>query len=283
MSQTSTAVGTPVAAAPRRVLAAFPHLRTRLTEQGASQAQLLSAFVAVGLLAVAALAFVGIVRVPVFVDEADNIETACLMSRGSVVYRDVFSHHFPAPYLALAALREPAACSVLAGRILGMVSLTLAAGVFAFTARNILAPLALLVLALTAPLYYTQLYLAETFMCLGLILALPLLTDRGRQVRGPLGFGLRVLAVAVLSSSSPLGAMMAAVLLPLMVLGSGRPYWPVIGACVAGLLVWPLALAVQGALPAFIDQGIVFNTSIYGQYLPVQLTNPFSLLWATLN
>ena len=31
------------------------------------------------------------------------------------------------------------------------------------------------------------------------------------------------------------------------------------------------------------DQAIVFNTQFYGPYLPVQLTDPFALLWATLS
>lgn len=239
--------------------------------------------VAGGMLALALLAFIGIVRAPVFVDEADNILMACMVTRGTVPYGEAFSHHFPAPYYALAVFGEGAACSVLAGRLLGVALLTAAAGVFAWAARSALASLAVLVMALTAPLYYLQLYLAETFICAGLILSLALLTDRGRQVRGPAGVALRFAALLILSSSSPIGLMMAAVLTPLIVLGSGRPFTPVIGACAAGLLGWPLALAIQGTLPAFVEQGILFNTQVYGPYLPVHLTNPFELLWATLN
>src|SRR5512146_1332285 len=33
-----------------------------------------------------------------FVDEADTITVGWLISRGSVLYRDVFSHHFPFSY-----------------------------------------------------------------------------------------------------------------------------------------------------------------------------------------
>ena len=175
-----------------------------------------------GALALALLAFIGIVRAPVFVDEADNILTACMATRGAIPYRDVFSHHFPAPYYALAAFGERAACSVLAGRVLGVVLLTVSAGLFAWAARSTLAPLAVLVMALAAPLYYLQLYLAETFICVGLVLSLALLTERGRQLRGPAGVGLRIAALLVLSSSSPLGLMMAVLLTPLIVLGAGR-------------------------------------------------------------
>jgi hypothetical protein len=234
-------------------------------------------------LALALLAFIGIVRVPVFVDEADNIVTSCLVTRGELPYRDHFSHHFPAPYYALAAFGEGAACSLLAGRVLGVVLLTVAAGAFAWAARSALASLAVLVMALTAPLYYLQLYLAETFICAGLILSLALLTDHGRQLRGPVGIVLRVAALLILSSSSPIGLMMAAVLTPMIVLGSARPFTPVVGACAAGLLAWPLLLAIQGTLPAFFEQGVLFNTQVYGPYLPVHLTDPLALAWATLS
>lgn len=238
--------------------------------------------VAAGLLTLSLVLFAGIVRAPVFVDEADNILTACLITRGSVPYREVFSHHFPAPYYALAAFGERAACSVLAGRALGVLLLTAAAGLFSWTARNALAPLGLVVMALAAPLYYAQLYLAEMFICVGLILALALLTERGRRLRGLAGLGLRALALLILSASSPLGLMMAAILTPLMILGAGRPSTPIIGACAAGLLGWPLALVVQGAWPAFYEQAVRFNTEIYGPYLPVSLTDPLAVLWATL-
>jgi hypothetical protein len=238
--------------------------------------------VAAGLLALSLVLFAGILRAPVFVDEADNILTACLIARGSVPYREVFSHHFPAPYYALAALGERAACSVLAGRVLGVLLLTTAAGLFTWAARSALAPLGLVLMTLAAPLYYAQLYLAETFIGAGLILSMALLTERGRQLRGPAGLGLRGLAVLTLSASSPLGLMMAAMLTPMIVLGAGRPTTPIVGACAAGLLGWPLALAVQGTLPAFYEQAVRFNTEVYGPYLPVSLTDPLAVLWATL-
>ena len=72
--------------------------------------------ISTGLLVLAFFTFLGIARSPVFVDEADNVMGACLMGRGALIYRDFFSHHFPAPYYALAALGEAGACSVLAGR-----------------------------------------------------------------------------------------------------------------------------------------------------------------------
>jgi hypothetical protein len=237
---------------------------------------------AAGLLALSLLAFVGVLHAPVFVDEADNVLGACLMSRGTLVYRDFFSHHFPAPYYALTAFGESIACSVLAGRMVGVLSLTVAAGLFAWTSRNAAAPAALLVMALTAPIYYLQLYLAETYIAVGLIATFGLLTDHGRRLRGPLGHTPRLAAMTILVSSSPLGLMMAVIIMPLLVVGAGRPYVPAIVTCVASLMVWPAVLAIQGTLPAFVDQAILFNTQIYSKYLSVELTNPLALLWETL-
>ena len=190
--------------------------------------------VAAGLLALALFTFIGVVREPVFVDEADNVLNACLMTRGALVYRDLFSHHFPAPYYALAALGEGGACSVLAGRVLGVVGLTLAAALFAVLARNALAPLALVVMGLVAPVYYLQHYLAETFIAIGLILTLATLTEAGGRRRGKIAQALRWLGLTILGSSSPLGLMMALVLLPLVVLRAGRPYTPTIAATRSG-------------------------------------------------
>src|SRR6185295_3814721 len=42
--------------------------------------------IATGLLALALFTFIGVVHEPVFVDEADNVLGACLMSRGDLVY-----------------------------------------------------------------------------------------------------------------------------------------------------------------------------------------------------
>lgn len=268
---------------PAEVWSPLPVSRVRLS-LGVGVRRLADArvLVAAGLLAVAVLAFLGVVHAPVFVDEAENVMAACLMSRGELPYRDFFSHHFPLPYYSLAALGSPAACSVLHARVLGIVSLALAAAAFAWAARNPLVPIGLVLLGLTAPVYYAQLYLAETWIIVGLIASLGLLTDSGLRLRGTAAAVVRFLALATLASSSPLGLMMAGVIVPLIILGGGRPYRSTVLACVAALLVWPLALAVQGTLPAFIEQGIRFNTDIYGRYLDVQLTNPVALLWETL-
>lgn len=239
-------------------------------------------FLPLGALLVAFLALAGVAHVPVFVDEADNVLGACLIDRGAFLYRDFFSHHFPLPYYALAVFGEPMACSVFAGRLVGIVSLTLAGAAFARITHNPMATFALLILALTAPLYYLQLFLAETLVAVGLILVLGLLTDHGRRLRDPMSHGLRFVGLTILAWSSPIGLMMACLAIPLMIVGSGRPYRSVIAICAASLLAWPALLALQGSLGAFIEQGILFNTQIYSQYLDVQLTNPLALLWQTL-
>jgi len=241
-----------------------------------------AALLSVGLLVLSGVAFAGVARVPVFVDEANNVLGGCLIARGVVPYRDTFFHHFPLPYYLLASLGEQGACSVSAARYLGLAALTLAIATFAWIARQPLVPLALLLVMLSGPAYYLQRYLAETVLAAGMILSLALLTERGRQLGGAAGFALRFVALLVLTSSSQIGLMMACVLGPLMLLGSAGRRFSVLGAGVGALLVWPAFFVTQGALRAFVDQAIVFNVQVYGSYLDVHLTSPTALLWQTL-
>jgi len=236
-----------------------------------------------GLLLLALLAFWGVVHEPVFVDEADNVMGACLIARGEYLYRDFFSHHFPMPYYLLAAFGEPVSCSILAGRLVGIASLTLAGTVFVKIARNPGAALALVIVALAAPAYYAQLFLAETVLSVGLIMVLAFLTDHGRRRRDPTSIALRCIGLTILAWSSPIGLMMAAVAIPIMIGGAGRPFTPILATCVVSLLVWPLSLLLQGSLPSFFDQAILFNVQVYSTFLDVGLTSPQSLFWQTFS
>jgi hypothetical protein len=229
-----------------------------------------------------ALAFAGVARVPVFVDEANNVLGACLIGRGSVPYRDFFFHHFPLPYYLLASLGEQGACSVIAARYLGLAALTLAVGAFAWVTRRPLLPLALLVMMLSGPAYYLQRYLAESVLAVGLILTLALLTDRGSQLRGLSGHGLRFVALLTLTSSSQIGLMMAVVLGPLLLIRTAGQRIAVLVTGVLALAVWPAYFAVRGAFWPYVDQAFLFNTRYYGPYLDVQLTSPLALLWQAL-
>ena len=235
------------------------------------------------LVLLAALALAGVARVPVFADEADNVLGACMTSRGALIYRDFFSHHFPLPYYALAVLGEPGACSVVAGRALGGGMLLLAGVAFAWIARIRLALPALLALALASPAYYLQLYLAETFVAAGLILVLGLLTERGRRLRGPVGHTVRFLALFTLAWSSPIGLMMTGATMPLLVAGAPGARRAVLVDCAAALLVFPLVLLAQGTLAPFFEQAVLFNVQTYSKYLSVELGNPLALLWETLS
>jgi hypothetical protein len=236
-----------------------------------------------GLLALAVLAALGVSHVPVFVDEANNVLSACLLAHGSVVYRDFFSHHFPMPYYLLASLGDPAACSVLAARHLGLAAVTTAALAFTLITRNRLAPAALLLMTLAGPSYYAQMYLAETVISVGLILSLALLTDRARLLPGPVAFALRLIALLILASASQIGLMMAGVLGPLMLLHARGHRRAVLVAGAAALAVWPAFFLLQGGFRAFVDQAFLFNTQIYSKYLDVHLLNPSDMLWQTVS
>ena len=63
-----------------------------------------------------------------FVDEGDNLSVGWLLSHGSILYRDVFSHHFPLPYYWVAAVVRIFGNSFVAARISVML---LQVGLFA--------------------------------------------------------------------------------------------------------------------------------------------------------
>ena len=50
-------------------------------------------------------------------DEADNLVVGLLLTRGYVLYRDVFSHHFPFPYYWVAAIVSLFGKSIFAVRL----------------------------------------------------------------------------------------------------------------------------------------------------------------------
>lgn len=236
-----------------------------------------------GLVTLAMLASLGVARVPVFVDEANNVLGGCLLAQGGLVYRDWFSHHFPLPYYLLASLGEPGACSASAARYLGLALVTTAMVTFALVTRNLLALAALLVMALAGPAYYAQMYLAETVMSAGLILMLALMTDRALLLPRPVAFALRLIAVLILSSSSQIGLMMTAILLPLMVLQARGQRLLVVVAGGVALAIWPLFFLIHGAFRAYVEQAFLFNTQIYSDYLSVHLLDPAALLWQALS
>jgi hypothetical protein len=237
---------------------------------------------AVSLVILASLASLGVAHVPVFVDEANNVLAACQIAQGSVVYRDFFDHHFPLPSYLLASLGHGGACSVIAARELGIVMLGLATLTFAWVTRNPLASLGLLIVALSGPAYYVQMYLAETVLSAGLILTLALLTDQAQRLARPVGFALRLIALLILSSSSQIGLMMAAILGPLMLIRGVGQRRAIVGAGVIALAIWPAFFGLLGAARAFLDQAFLFNTTVYSAYLDVSLLNPVALLWQTL-
>jgi hypothetical protein len=99
----------------------------------------------------------------------------------------------------------------------------------------------------------------------------------------PVGFALRLIAFLILASSSQIGLMMTAVLLPLMVLRAVGQRLAVALAGGVALAIWPAFFAIQGAFRVFVEQAFLFNTEIYSHYLDVHLTSPAALLWQSLS
>jgi hypothetical protein len=153
----------------------------------------------------------GVMRLPTFVDEADNVLGGCLMARGAVIYRDFFSHHFPLPYYLLSLFSAPFDCSVLFSRVLVVALLGVGSLAFYAVSRAPATLLAPVIVAMAAPAYYAHLYLAESFIGLGLLLVVPLSLDRAAGIRPRLYLSLLYVGMLVLVSSSPIGLMLACI------------------------------------------------------------------------
>ncbi len=230
-------------------------------------------------LAAASLLALGVIRMPTFVDEADNVLGGCLIARGAVIYRDFFSHHFPLPYY-VASL---SGCSVLFSRVLVVALLCLASVSFYALSRAPSVLLAPVIVSLVAPAYYGHLYLAESFVSLGLLLVVPLALDRAADLRPKLYLALLSVGLFVLLSSSPIGLMLALISIGVLLARPPRPRAGLVLASALAVLTWLCILLWHGNLAAFVDQAIRFNLGIYSRFLAVNIVDPIQIGWETLS
>jgi hypothetical protein len=234
-------------------------------------------------LAAASLLAVGVIRMPTFVDEADNVLGGCLIARGTVIYQDFFSHHFPLPYYLLSLFSGLSGCSVLFSRVLVLTGLCLASMSFYAVSRAPSMLLAPAIVSMAAPAYYAHLYLAESFISLGLLVVLPLALDRAASIRPSLYLSLLYVGLFVLLSSSPIGLMLAFISIAVLLARPPRPRARLLATFALAILTWLSILLWHGNLSAFVEQAIRFNLDTYSRYLSVSLTSPIAVIWETLS
>jgi hypothetical protein len=219
---------------------------------------------------------------PTFVDEADNVLGGCLMARGAVIYRDFFSHHFPLPYYLLSLFSGLSGCSVLFSRFLVVALLAVGSLAFYAVSRAPAALLAPAIVSMAAPAYYAHLYLAESFIGLGLLLVVPLSLDRAAGIRPNLYLSLLYVGMFVLLASSPIGLMLACISTGVLLARSPQPRAQLLATFALAIFTWVAILLWHGNLRAFVDQAIGFNLGVYSRFLGVDITSPTQVAWETL-
>jgi hypothetical protein len=221
-----------------------------------------------------------------FVDEADNLAYGWMITQGNVLYRDLFSQHFPLAYYWSAGVVAVFGNSQAIARVSILV---LQFGVFAYCMRatRLYFPIGLTALAwgLTSHFHRGNLLLYDTFDGIFLtstaILVFSILLERSQVKRSVLVMIGFLLGLALLSNPlSIYPATVAAIAIGLSVIGldwkSGlheglrRLFWVVlpIGVVVGAYGAY---LFISGTWKDFYWQVIWFNANIYGQYTD---TNP---------
>jgi hypothetical protein len=206
-----------------------------------------------------------------FSDEGDVLAVGLALSRGSVLYRDLFSHHFPFAYYWVAAALWLLGPSILAAR-LSLLLLQLV--VFAILMRALRAPIPLGLAAVawsaTRHLFIAHMVTYDAFEALALAavfgLALGLLAGWAR----PTTWLWVVIGLfsALCALNDPLNAVPIGLTFIILAL---RPAWWR-GLLLAGAMVLMVLagyggyLYVSGSRPDFYRDVVLFNTQVYGRY-----------------
>jgi hypothetical protein len=217
-----------------------------------------------------------------FVDEADTMTVGWLIARGAVLYRDVFSHHFPLSYYWVAAVVGLFGSSFV---ILRVSLLLLQVGLFAITMKltrfYLAIGLASLVWNLINQFHRGQELIYPNFEALFMVAAFSLIfslfVKKSAASRFTLAFTGLLLGLAVLTD--PLMIYPAAVAFT-GVLASGilsdspkrarevlrRALWA--GLPAGGMVVlFLINLYFSGAFQEFYRSTIWFNADIYAKYV----------------
>lgn len=210
-----------------------------------------------------------------FGDEADYLVVASSILKGNVLYRDVFSHHFPFPYYWTAVIIGLFGKSIVAARMSLLVFQTLGFGIGMRLGGDCLSvSIAAFIWSLLRPCYKGNLVIYSSFaapaLMLVMILVLAVLRDRINP--GWKHWSVIGLFSVIAFLSDPLSIY--AVTLMLVFLFSKKLQWGSITSLIiiAGFILCLAYLGGSGSLQAFWNQAILFNSNVYNHYL---YTTPF--------
>jgi len=206
-----------------------------------------------------------------YVDEGDNLITGLLLSRGAVLYRDVFSHHFPFTYYWAAVVISIFGKSILAVRlsvwIFQIASFALAMKLSRF---YLTLGVAGLCWSIVGPLYRSNVLLYNPFAAASLLVVFVLVLAIATGQIKPSWMHALVIGLfsAIAGLSDPLAVYAVGVALIFLVVTDWRRGLAAGATLGAGIAVYAAYLAASGTLADFWNRAVLFNSQIYNQYLP---------------
>jgi hypothetical protein len=205
-----------------------------------------------------------------FGDEADNLVTGWLLTRGYELYRDVFSHHFPFAYYWSAAVIGLFGKSIFVARLSVWVFQIAAFGISMRLSRFYL-PLGLasLIWSLLRHLYRANMLLYSPFCGASLVVVFAvtlavILETTQADWRHSLAVGL-FSAVALLSD--PLSVYALSVALIYLLIKRRKEGLLALVFTALGLCTYATYLVASGTVQDFVRDAILFNTEVYAKYL----------------
>jgi hypothetical protein len=215
------------------------------------------------------------------IDEGDNLAAGMLMARGWVLYRDIFSHHFPFAYYWSALVAALCGPSLLAWRLSQLLFQVAAFGTAMWlTPFPIAIGIAAVVWRALSPANLTNMVLYHNFTAMALLLVGTLtVAIAGGYVRPDRRHRAALSAGAIIAIlSDPLAAYPVLLSLAVLALTAGARFSLRIGVAVAAAMALTAGyLWGSGALGAFTHDVLRFNAEVYAKYTRV---DPFPL-WRT--
>jgi hypothetical protein len=226
-----------------------------------------------------------------FGDEGDNLATGLMLSRGAVLYRDIFSHHFPLAYYWIAVVTGLFGPSIAAARI-SILFFQIGSFAWAMYLTRYIVPVGSLCVlwSIVGLFFLSNLVLYTGFCSIALmvifIVTIAILSKRiaaGQKELLTLGL---FATIAVLSD--PLAIYPVLCLLIFLALSPVRLKGTVLvgGFLVTALGLYGLYLFASGSAGAFYQDAIRFNAEVYNKYVfaqPLRITNILSLAGSALN
>lgn len=209
-----------------------------------------------------------------FVDEADNLVVGLLLTRGYLLYRDIFSHHFPFPYYWVAAVVSLFGKSIFAVRLSVWLFQIVSFGIaMKLSGYRLSLGLAALIWSILRHLYFGNMVLYYSFSGASLVVVFTIALATTEHKSNAIWK--HSLAMAFFSTisilSHPLSVYAVVVALVCLLAKNLRQGAIASILTLGGLSCYAGYLLASGTFPDFLRDAIFFNSQIYAKYT---YTNP---------